>query len=63
MIMAWKEQKCNIRRKSNNDHWITHPELPMAPRSEFIQDEHAKEEKKYQMLDLSTKDQQSLDLV
>jgi hypothetical protein len=63
MMMAWKEQKCKLRRRRNNDRWITHPEFPMAVRFEFRQEECTEEENKSQMLDLSVEDQQPLDPV
>jgi hypothetical protein len=62
-IMAWKEQKCKLRRRSNSDRWITHPEFSMVVRSEFRQEEHAEEENKSQTLDLSVEDQQPSDPV
>jgi hypothetical protein len=58
MMMAWKEQKCNLKRRRNNAHWITHPKFSMVVRSEFRQEECAEEENKYQTLDLSVEDQQ-----
>jgi hypothetical protein len=62
-IMAWKEHKCKLRRRSNNDRWITHLNSSMAVRSEFRQEERAEEENKSQTLDLSVEDQQSSDPV
>jgi hypothetical protein len=62
-IMAWKEQKCKLRRRSNNDRWIIHPEFPMVIRSEFRQAEGVEEENKSQTLDLSAEDQQLSDPV
>jgi hypothetical protein len=52
-----------LRRRRNSDRWITHPDFPMAVRSEFRQEEHAEEENKSQTLDLSVEDQQPLDPV
>jgi hypothetical protein len=53
--MAWKDQKHKLRRRSNNDRWITHPEFPMAVRSELRQEERAEEENRSQASDLSMK--------
>jgi hypothetical protein len=47
-IMAWQEQKCKLRRRSNNDRWIIHPEFSMVVRSEFRQEERVEEENKSQ---------------
>jgi hypothetical protein len=63
VIMAWKEQKCNIKRRRNSDRWIIHIEFLMVVRSEFRQEERIEEENKSQMLDLSVDDQHSSDLV
>jgi hypothetical protein len=57
-MMAWKEQNCKLKRRSNSDRSVTHPDFSMAVRSEFRQEEHAEEENKYQTLDLSVEDQQ-----
>jgi hypothetical protein len=54
-IKTWKEHKCNLRRRTNSDRWITHLELSMAVRFEFRQEENTKEENRSQALDLSTR--------
>jgi hypothetical protein len=54
-MMAWKDQKSKLRRRRNNDRWITHPEFPMAVRSKLRQEEHVEEENRSQASDLSTK--------
>jgi hypothetical protein len=56
-IMARQEHKCKLRRRRNNDRWITHPEFSMAVRSKFRQEECIEEENKPQTLDLSVEDQ------
>jgi hypothetical protein len=54
-MMAWQDQKRKLRRRSNSDRWITHPEFPMAVRSELRQEECAEEENRSQASDLSVK--------
>jgi hypothetical protein len=54
-MMAWQDQKRKLRRRSNSDHWITHPKFSMAVRSELRQEECAEEENRSQASYLSMK--------
>jgi hypothetical protein len=46
-MMAWKDQKYKLRRRTNNDRWITHLEFLMVVKFELRQEECVEEENIY----------------